>query len=195
MAVAQVMRRFEAMGGQPGVRANVLTDNGHPIVDVRGLSITDPAALEREVNQWPGVVVRGHLRAPPRRTSACWARPAACRRSPTTRPEARARAPRRRNASSAPPSSASARHEPGGRHQRADRRRRRGGPEAQHGLAQAEHLGAPARRRARVHQRHHRRQRAAQPAAQQHLQHELRRHGGHQRQQRQHRAAGQQRAR
>ena len=59
MAVPQVMRRFEQMGGQPGVRAGVLTDNGHPIVDVRGLSITDPAALEAEVNQWPGVVCVG----------------------------------------------------------------------------------------------------------------------------------------
>jgi len=57
--VPQVMRRFEAMGGQPAVRANVLTDNGHPIVDVRGLSITDPAALEAEINQWPGVVCVG----------------------------------------------------------------------------------------------------------------------------------------
>ncbi len=59
IAVPQVMRRFEAMGGQPGVRANVLTDNGHPLVDVRGLAITDPDALEREINQWPGVVSVG----------------------------------------------------------------------------------------------------------------------------------------
>ena len=59
MGVAQVMRRFEAMGGQPSVRAGVLTDNGHPIVDVRGLSITDPVALEAEINQWPGVVCVG----------------------------------------------------------------------------------------------------------------------------------------
>ena len=59
ISVAQVIRRFAAMGGQAGVRANVLTDNGNPIVDVRGLSITDPAALELEVNQWPGVVSVG----------------------------------------------------------------------------------------------------------------------------------------
>jgi ribose 5-phosphate isomerase A len=59
IAVAQVMRRFAAMGGQPSVRAGVRTDNGHPLVDVRGLSITDPDALEREVNQWPGVVSVG----------------------------------------------------------------------------------------------------------------------------------------
>jgi ribose 5-phosphate isomerase A len=59
IAVPQVMPRFEALGGRPGVRANVLTDNGHPIVDVRGLSIADPVALEREINQWPGVVCVG----------------------------------------------------------------------------------------------------------------------------------------
>ena len=59
IAVPQILRRFEAMGGQPAVRANVITDNGHPLVDVRGLSITDPDALEREINQWPGVVSVG----------------------------------------------------------------------------------------------------------------------------------------
>jgi ribose 5-phosphate isomerase A len=59
MSVAQIKRRFAAMGGQPSVRTNVLTDNGHPLIDVRGLSITDPDALEREINQWPGVVSVG----------------------------------------------------------------------------------------------------------------------------------------
>jgi ribose 5-phosphate isomerase A len=37
----------------------VLTDNGHPILDVRGLRIEDPLALEAEINQWPGVVTVG----------------------------------------------------------------------------------------------------------------------------------------
>ena len=59
MAVPQVMRRFESLGGAPSVRPGVLTDNGHPIVDVRGLRIVDPLALEREINQWPGVVTVG----------------------------------------------------------------------------------------------------------------------------------------
>ena len=35
------------------------TDNGHPILDVHGLAITDPVALESEINQWPGVVCVG----------------------------------------------------------------------------------------------------------------------------------------
>ena len=58
-AVAQIIRRFAALGGVATVRAKVLTDNGHPLVDVRGLQITDPAALECEINQWPGVVSVG----------------------------------------------------------------------------------------------------------------------------------------
>ena len=59
ISVAQIMRRFVAMGGRPTVRANVLTDNGHPLIDVRGLAIADPVAMEREINQWPGVVSVG----------------------------------------------------------------------------------------------------------------------------------------
>lgn len=59
MAVPQVMRHFEKLGGSPSVRTGVLTDNGHPIVDVRGLRIADPLGLEQEINQWPGVVTVG----------------------------------------------------------------------------------------------------------------------------------------
>lgn len=60
MAAAQVARRFAAAyGGQATVRPNVTTDNGNLILDVRGLQITDPLAMETEVNQWPGVVTVG----------------------------------------------------------------------------------------------------------------------------------------
>jgi ribose 5-phosphate isomerase A len=59
ISVAQVIRRFAALGGQASVRANVTTDNGHPLIDVRGLAIGDPAALELEINQWPGIVSVG----------------------------------------------------------------------------------------------------------------------------------------
>jgi ribose 5-phosphate isomerase A len=59
MALPQVARRFAALGGQPKVRAGVVTDNGQAILDVSGLSITDPLAMEQEVNQWPGVVSVG----------------------------------------------------------------------------------------------------------------------------------------
>jgi ribose 5-phosphate isomerase A len=59
MAAPQITRRFAALGGTATLRPGVRTDNGHPILDVRGLSITDPAALEAEINQWPGVVCVG----------------------------------------------------------------------------------------------------------------------------------------
>jgi ribose 5-phosphate isomerase A len=59
MAAAQIARRLRALGGEPVLRAGVVTDNGGQIVDVRGLRITDPAAMEREINQWPGVVSVG----------------------------------------------------------------------------------------------------------------------------------------
>ena len=59
MAAAQVSRRLRALGGVPTLRAGVVTDNGCPIIDVRGLRITDPLAMEAEINQWPGVVCVG----------------------------------------------------------------------------------------------------------------------------------------
>lgn len=59
MAAAQLVRRFAALGGSATLRPGVTTDNGHPILDVRGLRITDPLALETEINQWPGVVTVG----------------------------------------------------------------------------------------------------------------------------------------
>jgi len=60
MAAAQVARRFaSAYGGTAAVRAGVVTDNGNLIVDVKGLAINDPLAMETEVNQWPGVVTVG----------------------------------------------------------------------------------------------------------------------------------------
>jgi ribose 5-phosphate isomerase A len=59
MARERLVRRFAAIGGRAVVRAGVVTDNGHPILDVHGLAITDPPALEAEINQWPGVVACG----------------------------------------------------------------------------------------------------------------------------------------
>ena len=61
MAVPQLTRRFAALGGSASLRPGVLTDNGLPILDVRGLAITDPPALETEINQWPGVVTVGNF--------------------------------------------------------------------------------------------------------------------------------------
>lgn len=59
MAVPQLVRRFAALGGQARLRAGVLTDNGLPVLDVHGLRIADPVAMEAELNQWPGVVTVG----------------------------------------------------------------------------------------------------------------------------------------
>ena len=60
MASAQVIRRFQKqLGAEATVRKDVVTDNGNVVVDVRGLRITDPLAMERELNQWPGVVTNG----------------------------------------------------------------------------------------------------------------------------------------
>ena len=39
--------------------APLVTDNGQHILDVTGLSITDPLAFESQINQWPGVVTVG----------------------------------------------------------------------------------------------------------------------------------------
>ena len=59
MASAQISRKLRALGGVPALRQGVVTDNGCHIIDVRGLSITDPLAMKREINQWPGVVSVG----------------------------------------------------------------------------------------------------------------------------------------
>jgi ribose 5-phosphate isomerase A len=59
MAATQIARRFSRLGGEAVLRAGVVTDNGCHLLDVRGLSITDPAGMEAEVSQWPGVVTVG----------------------------------------------------------------------------------------------------------------------------------------
>ena len=65
MARAAVARQLTALGGTPvlrlkaGSEAAYVTDNGAVLLDVSGLSITDPAALELSINQIPGVVSVG----------------------------------------------------------------------------------------------------------------------------------------
>jgi len=58
-AIVPVCWALRTMGGSPKVRAGVITDNGHPIVDVHGLTISDPSAMETAINQIPGVVTNG----------------------------------------------------------------------------------------------------------------------------------------
>jgi len=59
MARSLVARGLVALGGQPVWREGVVTDNGNVILDVHNLEILDPVALEREINQLPGVVTVG----------------------------------------------------------------------------------------------------------------------------------------
>ena len=65
MARNAVMRQLAALGAQPRLRLKpgtdqaFITDNGGEIIDVAGLSITDPAALEADINQIVGVIAVG----------------------------------------------------------------------------------------------------------------------------------------
>ena len=59
MARAHVARRVQAMGGQPRLRAGFVTDNGNHILDIGGLTIDDPVALESAINEIDGVVTVG----------------------------------------------------------------------------------------------------------------------------------------
>lgn len=63
MAQAVVARKLAALGGEPRLRVKdgkpVVTDNGCYIIDVLGLRIQDPAALEAQINDIVGVVTVG----------------------------------------------------------------------------------------------------------------------------------------
>jgi ribose 5-phosphate isomerase A len=67
MARSYVARELVKLGGHPewrirevdGKMKPVVTDNGNWILDVRGLTITDPIKLETEINQIAGVVTNG----------------------------------------------------------------------------------------------------------------------------------------
>ena len=59
MATAQVARAIRTLGGTPMLRNEFVTDNGNHILDVSGLSITDPVALESALNQIVGTVTNG----------------------------------------------------------------------------------------------------------------------------------------
>ncbi|HZP11857.1 MAG TPA: ribose-5-phosphate isomerase RpiA [Nevskiaceae bacterium] len=59
MARSFVSREMIKLGGVPKYREGVVTDNGNQIVDVSGLSITDPVGLESKISLIPGVVTVG----------------------------------------------------------------------------------------------------------------------------------------
>ena len=59
MSSAHVARELAKLGGSPRLRDGFVTDNGNLILDVHGLSITDPVGLEDRINQIVGVVTNG----------------------------------------------------------------------------------------------------------------------------------------
>ena len=60
MARSLVAREIlKLTGGQPVWREGVTTDNGNWVLDVHGLAISDPVAMETALNQLPGVVSVG----------------------------------------------------------------------------------------------------------------------------------------
>jgi ribose 5-phosphate isomerase A len=59
MARSYVARELVKLGGHPELRQGFTTDNGNIILDVRGLAIVNPVALEGEINQIVGVVANG----------------------------------------------------------------------------------------------------------------------------------------
>lgn len=59
MARSCVARALVKLGGRPAYREGVITDNGNVILDVHGLDIIDPIALEDAINAIAGVVTVG----------------------------------------------------------------------------------------------------------------------------------------
>ena len=52
-------RALVALGSTPVYRGGVVTDNGNIILDVHGLDLTDPLAMEQRINNIVGVVCNG----------------------------------------------------------------------------------------------------------------------------------------
>ena len=59
MARSFVARELLKMGGTPRWREGFLSDNGHTILDVTSLDMSDPLKLETDINQIAGVVASG----------------------------------------------------------------------------------------------------------------------------------------
>lgn len=59
MARSMIARELVKRGGQPVYRDGFVTDNGNQILDVHNLRIMEPAKLEAELNDLPGIVTVG----------------------------------------------------------------------------------------------------------------------------------------
>ncbi|MFT7247064.1 MAG: ribose 5-phosphate isomerase A, partial [Candidatus Azotimanducaceae bacterium] len=59
MARSAIARSIVKLGGRPVYRQGFKTDNGNVILDIHDLTITDPATMERSLNNLAGVVTNG----------------------------------------------------------------------------------------------------------------------------------------
>lgn len=59
MARSMVSRHLLAMGGEPELRLNFVTESGNQIVDVHGMYFPQPLTSEDEINKIAGVVENG----------------------------------------------------------------------------------------------------------------------------------------
>ncbi len=54
-----VARAMVKMHAEPEFREGFVSDNGHPIIDVYDLDLTDPVAMEEKLNQMTGIISNG----------------------------------------------------------------------------------------------------------------------------------------
>jgi ribose 5-phosphate isomerase A len=59
MARSYVAREMTKLGGKPVLREGFITDSGNIILDIHGLEILNPIAMEATINQITGVVTNG----------------------------------------------------------------------------------------------------------------------------------------
>ena len=59
MSQSMVALEMIKLGGRPVYRNDFITDNGNIILDIHGLEILEPMALEQKINNIPGVVTNG----------------------------------------------------------------------------------------------------------------------------------------
>ena len=59
LAQSKISLEMIKIGGRPVYRNQFITDNGHIIIDVHDLDITEPMALEKKINHMPGVITNG----------------------------------------------------------------------------------------------------------------------------------------
>ncbi|MFH4356292.1 MAG: ribose-5-phosphate isomerase RpiA [Neisseriaceae bacterium] len=58
-ARSMVSRKMVSLGGRPELRIGYVTESGNQIIDVYGLELSEPLAMENQINEIPGVVENG----------------------------------------------------------------------------------------------------------------------------------------